>query len=156
MPYMMRLKYTSIAGTNYSVCNICESVNLIGMVYGPIYTVYDDRCEDDNREENYEHKQALCYGCYFDQWMEVQPLTPFPDSIRDGRVKLELGNVIEDNATMEPGKGLVVKTDNDYIKWEHALRIARSSNGAESVEGAYNRLYRSGPDGVEVTIEGAV
>jgi hypothetical protein len=198
MPVMTRKQARGADGASYQVCGLCGSLNRMGQIYVPVYMVHENGCGPITAQEVNPNQQVflgddlnklqICYGCYFDQWMEVQSDHPFPDTVKDGRVQVSLGSnapdtvidqlmkleaLANDTSTtqgeraaaqnrikeislkyhvpvedyskkMVPGKGLVVVSNDDYEKWEHALQVARASGGAEDVFACYQRLYHSG------------
>lgn len=149
---LMTLKYTAVDDVNYAVCGLCGSLSHMGQVYGPVFWVWPDEYDAEDRQNN-SHKLQLCYGCYFDQWMEMQPKLEFPQHLRDGRVQVDSTKApLPDDTEMVQGKGLTVVSNDEYVKWEHALKVAKVSNGAETVMDAYKRLYESGRDSVEVSM----
>lgn len=107
MPVMVR-KQSRVDGVNYQVCGLCGSLNRMGQIYKPIYMVYEEGCgpvpfgtltneKGESQDGDDLNKLQLCFQCYFDQWMEVQPEYPFPDTVPDGRVQASLGSHADPN-----------------------------------------------------------
>lgn len=129
---MPDIERVSIEGRSYIICAECRHPTRQGMSWSPLYWVPQP---DQPSQRSAVDKQAICTGCYQDQWRRIYPETE-PPALPDGR--------LSGYGAVARGVRSIADHPSEIDLWTQALERARASGGAETVPQAYAFLSGRG------------